>query len=143
MQHSINKLFVYGSLRSGFRNPAYDYITRYFDLIGEAVVRGRLFDAGDHPVAVADPGDHFITGELYELKDPSMFEWAFEQLDDYEGIYTEPGVKPLYKRETADIYKDGKPHPAWLYWYNGNVEGMPALEMGDVLKFLQEKNKPR
>lgn len=143
MENQINRLFVYGSLRSGFRNPAYDYITRYFNLLGEAVVRGKLHDAGENPVAVSDPGDHFITGELYELKDPAMFEWAFEQLDDYEGINSEPGNRPLYKRETADIYREGNATRAWLYWYNGDVTGMPILEMGDVLRYLQEKNKPR
>ena len=143
MEKSVNNLFVYGSLRSGFRNPAYEYITRYFNLVGEAVVRGRLYDAGESPVAVADTGDHFITGELYELKDPSMFEWAFEQLDDYEGINPEAGTKPLYKRETATIFREGEPVTSWIYWYNGDVKGMPVLEMGDVLKFLQEKNKPR
>lgn len=143
MEKKINKLFVYGSLRSGFRNPAYEYITRYFNLIGEAVVRGRLYDAGESPVAVAGTGDHFITGELYELKDPAMFEWAFGQLDDYEGINAEPGTWPLYKREIAEIFMNGLPDAAWIYWYNGDVTGMPPMEMGDVLKYLQEKNKPR
>jgi hypothetical protein len=143
MNLSTKKLFVYGSLRSGFRNPAYDYITSYFHLLGEAVVRGRLYDRGDSPVAIADEGEYFITGELYELKDESQFEWVFEQLDDYEGLNVETGETPLYKRELAKIYQDKEPISAWIYWYNLSVSGFPTLEIGDILKYLQEKNKPK
>jgi gamma-glutamylcyclotransferase (GGCT)/AIG2-like uncharacterized protein YtfP len=40
----VYQLFVYGSLRSGFRSTAYDTISRYFELVGEAMVKGELFD---------------------------------------------------------------------------------------------------
>jgi gamma-glutamylcyclotransferase (GGCT)/AIG2-like uncharacterized protein YtfP len=33
---SIYQVFVYGSLRKGFLHPAYQYISRYFSLVGEA-----------------------------------------------------------------------------------------------------------
>ena len=37
----VYQLFVYGSLRSGFRSPAYEYVSRYFDLLGDAKVKGE------------------------------------------------------------------------------------------------------
>ena len=53
MSNENYKLFVYGSLRSGFRNPVYEYLTKYFHLLGEAVVKGKLYDQGEYPVAKA------------------------------------------------------------------------------------------
>jgi gamma-glutamylcyclotransferase (GGCT)/AIG2-like uncharacterized protein YtfP len=135
-------LFVYGSLRSGFRNPVYEYLTRYFKYEGEAVVKGQFFDKGSYPVAVPTAEEHFIQGELYSLHSPEDFSWAFEQLDDYEGINTEAGEKPLYKREPVNVYQNGEMKQAWIYWFNHSVEGFEPMETGDVMKYLQQKNKP-
>ncbi len=143
MNSPTYQLFVYGSLRSGFRNPAYSYLTRYFHLIGEAVVRGKFFDAGPNPVAVPTGDEEsFITGELYVVNNPEEFGWAIEQLDDYEGINVEAGERPLYRREITEAFIDGKGSLSWIYWFNGDVTGMKEITMGDVLSYLQQKNKP-
>ncbi len=137
------QLFVYGSLRSGFRNPAYEYLTKYFQLLGEAVVQGKFYDKGQYPVAVpVDDTDSFIHGELYAIKKEEEFNWAVEQLDDYEGLNVEVGERPMYKRERVDVYLDGQPSKAWIYWYNGDVSGMKEISSGDVMKYLQQINKP-
>lgn len=143
MNSSTYQLFVYGSLRSGFRNPAYSYLTKYFHLVGEAVVRGKFYDAGPNPVAVpTDDKESFITGELYVVNNPDEFGWAIEQLDDYEGINVEAGEKPLYRREITEAFIDGKGSLAWIYWFNGSIENFEAIDTGDILKYLQQKNKP-
>jgi gamma-glutamylcyclotransferase (GGCT)/AIG2-like uncharacterized protein YtfP len=142
MPLSVYQLFVYGSLRSGFRNPAYQYLACNFRLLGEAVVKGKFYDKGDYPVAIPTSNDAFITGELYAAVNPEEFQWAIAQLDDYEGLNVEPGEKPWYKREIVEVYQQGIPTRAWIYWYNGSVEGMPEIAIGDVLKYLQQKNKP-
>ncbi len=137
------QLFVYGSLRSGFRNPAYEYLTRYFQLLGEAVVQGKFYDKGQYPVAVpVDDTDSFIPGELYAIKKEEEFNWAIEQLDDYEGLNVEAGERPMYKRERVDVYQNGQPSKAWIYWFNGDVSSMKEISSGDVLKYLQQINKP-
>ncbi|MFN8242599.1 MAG: gamma-glutamylcyclotransferase family protein [Ferruginibacter sp.] len=143
MENKIFQLFVYGSLRSGFRNPIYHYLTRYFHLVGDAVVRGKLFDLGEFPVAKPTTEDRFISGELYAVNDPAEFSWAIEQLDDYEGLNVEEGEKPLYKREPVTAYIDGTGTEAWVYWFNGNIANCPEILSGDLLQYLQEKNKPR
>ena len=135
-------LFVYGSLRSGFRNPAYQYIADYFELVGEAVVRGKFFDKGEYPVAVPADDDSFITGELYLAKNKESFDWAIAQLDDYEGLNVEPGEKPWYTRQAVEVYIDKQPITSWIYWYNDSVVGMEEIITGDIMKYLQEKNKP-
>jgi gamma-glutamylcyclotransferase (GGCT)/AIG2-like uncharacterized protein YtfP len=142
MNKEIYNLFVYGSLRSGFRNPVYSYLTKYFHLLGEAVVKGKLYDMGEYPVAIPAEEEKFISGELYAINDPSEFSWAIAQLDDYEGLNTEAGEQPLYKREEVLAYQGGQPVTAWIYWFNGNISGQPEIESGDIMQYLQKKNKP-
>ena len=142
MNENIFNLFVYGSLRSGFRNPAYEYITRYFHCAGEAVVKGKFYDKGTYPVAVPADGESFIQGELYTMNSKAEFSWAFEQLDDYEGVNTEAGEKPLYRRALTDVFQNGDNKKAWIYWYNNDVSELPEVETGDVMKYLHQKNQP-
>ena len=142
MKQDIYQLFVYGSLRSGFRNPVYEYLTRYFHLLGEAVVKGKLYDSGEFPVAAATKDEKFISGELYAINNPAEFSWAIEQLDDYEGINVEAGETPMYKREAVTVYQRGNASEAWIYWFNGPVSQFPEIPSGDLLQYLQQKNKP-
>ncbi|HMK04724.1 MAG TPA: gamma-glutamylcyclotransferase family protein [Ferruginibacter sp.] len=142
MNKEIYNLFVYGSLRSGFRNPVYNYLTKYFHLLGETVVKGKLYDMGEYPVAIPTAEEKFISGELYAINDPMEFSWAIAQLDDYEGLNTEAGEQPLYKREEVVAYQDGQPITAWIYWFNGNIGSQPEIESGDLMQYLQKKNKP-
>jgi gamma-glutamylcyclotransferase (GGCT)/AIG2-like uncharacterized protein YtfP len=143
MDHSTLQLFVYGSLRSGFHNPAYAYLTKHFNALGDAVTKGRFFLNGEIPVAVPATDDHFLTGELYELKNPSEFSWVFEQIDDYEGMNVMPGETALYRREKVTVFREGSPSTAWIYWFNGPVAGMEEIETGDLIQYLQQKNRPR
>jgi gamma-glutamylcyclotransferase (GGCT)/AIG2-like uncharacterized protein YtfP len=136
------QLFVYGSLRRGFRNPAYEYLTQYFHLLGEAVVKGQFFDKGAYPVALPTSNEHFINGELYVVNNIEEFGWALEQLDDYEGVNVETGEEPLYRREIVEVFQNGNPSIAWIYWYNQSVQGLPPIATGDVFKYFQEKNNP-
>lgn len=142
MSTTSYKIFVYGSLRSGFRNAAYEYLTRYFKYSGEALVKGKFFDAGTHPVALPTDNEHFILGELYTMNSEEEFSWAFEQLDDYEGLHVEAGEIPLYKRSLVEVFQNGETQTAWIYWYNKSIDGMPEIETGDVMRYLQQKNQP-
>ena len=135
----VYQLFVYGSLRSGFRSPAYEYISRYFDLVGEGKVKGRLYDLGDYPAAKPATEDKFIIGELYRIRNEKEFSWAMGQLDDYEGVNVAFDETPLYRRDIAEVHIDDKIVPAWIYWYHGDVEDKPVIESGDVLQHMQKK----
>ena len=133
-------LFVYGSLLSGFRSPAYEYISRYFTLISPARIRGKLYDMGDYPAAVPCTDELFIKGELYLIKNESEFSWALGQLDDYEGVTPEPGEVQSYSRELTTIYLEAKTINAWVYWYKGDIGNKPVVESGDILQYHQQKN---
>lgn len=133
------RLFVYGSLRSGFKSPAYEYISRYFSFLADGRVKGYLYDLGEYPAALPGNDDAFIVGELYEVKDADQFQYVIGQLDDYEGVLVEEGEQPLYRREMAQVHTAEGPTEAWVYWYNGDVEGKPLVASGDMIQYLQEK----
>lgn len=135
----IYLLFVYGTLRSGFKSHAYEYISRYFTLVSEAKVKGKLFDMGSYPAGVPSKDNAFITGELYVAKSKEEFYWAISQLDDYEGVNVEPDEMQLYRRELTEIYLNNTVTHAWIYWYNGDVSGKPFVPSGDIIKYIQEK----
>lgn len=135
----IYQLFVYGSLRSGFRSPAYEYISRFFRFVGEARVRGNLFDMGSYPAGIPVIGNHFILGELYEANEENEFSWAIGQLDDYEGVTVEPDEVQLFKREITEVYINNQVTHAWIYWFNGDISGRSIVESGDIIEYLKNK----
>ncbi len=141
MEQSNGQVFVYGSLRSGFHHPAYAYISRYFTLVADAKVKGSLYDMGEYPAAVPSENDSFIIGELYRINSPEEFAWAIAQLDDYEGVNPEYGETPLYRREQTIVYTKEEQTEAWVYWFNGDTLGKPVIESGDILLYMQQKNK--
>lgn len=135
----VYQLFVYGSLRSGFRSPAYEYISQYFDLVGAGKVKGKLFDLGEYPAAKPTDENRYIVGELYRIRNENEFSWAIGQLDDYEGVHVAFDETQLYQRDIAEVYVDNKTTKAWIYWYHGDVNDKPVIESGDVLQYMQNK----
>ena len=137
----VYQLFVYGSLRSGFHSPAYEYISRYFDLVGEAKVKGELYDLGTYPAARPTDNNKFIVGELYRIRNENEFTWAIGQLDDYEGVSVDFDEMQLYRREITEVHIDNKVTNAWIYWYVGDVKGKPVIDSGDVLQYMEQKKQ--
>jgi gamma-glutamylcyclotransferase (GGCT)/AIG2-like uncharacterized protein YtfP len=135
----VYHLFVYGSLRRGFRSPAYEYISRFFSFVGDARVRGKLFDMGSYPAGMPTNDNSYITGELYQANNPNEFSWAIGQLDDYEGVAVEADEVQLYRREITEVHISGQVTHAWIYWYNGDVSGKPLISSGDMMQYFQEK----
>jgi gamma-glutamylcyclotransferase (GGCT)/AIG2-like uncharacterized protein YtfP len=136
----VYHLFVYGSLLSGFKSPAYEYMSRYFHLVAPATIRGTLYDMGEYPAAVPSGEGNEIKGELYRIKNEPEFSYAIGQLDDYEGVRPEEGEAKLYHRELTDVFHDNTNTRAWVYWYSGDVQGKPVIASGDILQYHQQKN---
>lgn len=134
------KLFVYGSLLSGFHHPAYQYISEYFQFIGPARVKGLLYDMGDYPAAIPSHSEQYIKGELYELTNPESFGWVIGQLDDYEGVDAGEGETPLYRRDLVTVHCMDHVAESWIYWFCGDITGKPLIASGDVLEYRKSKN---
>ncbi len=140
MNPNSNKLFVYGSLRKGFKNPAYDYLTSYFTFSAMGKTKGEFFEKNNTPVAVPTVNDNYIVGEIYTLNHVEEFSWAFEQLDDYEGLNVLPGEEPLYVRSLVEVICNNEKILAWAYWYNKSIDGFTKINNNDLLEYLDEKN---
>src|SRR5690242_2859346 len=137
-----NQLFVYGSLRSGFHHPAFEYISRHFLFVNNGKIKGVVYDIGAYPGAVKTTNESFIIGEVYAIKTEDEFNWVIAQLDDYEGVDAEEGETPLFKRVLTEVFfNDDEKTNAWVYWFNGDVTGKHVIASGDTLQYYQEKNK--
>lgn len=135
-------LFVYSSLREGFKSSEYEYVRKYFSFVNRAKVKGILSDLGNNPVATPTTEDCFIYGELYKIINSDEFSYAIGQLDDYEGVKPEADEVRLYKRELTEIYlEDESKVTGWIYWYKGDIGGKPVIESGDVLKYIHSKKR--
>jgi gamma-glutamylcyclotransferase (GGCT)/AIG2-like uncharacterized protein YtfP len=141
MEKNVFRLFVYGSLRSGFHHPAYEYISKYFKFLSNAKVKGYLYDMGNFPAAIPTTDEAYLIGELYELKNTADFSWAIEQLDDYEGVLPEEGEVCMYRREVTTVLFSNDITEAWIYWFNGTIDHQPIISSGDVLQFIHQKSK--
>lgn len=136
---TVYNIFVYGSLRSGFQSPAYEYISRFFTLVGNAKVKGKLLDMGTYPAGVPTDEERYIVGELYQIKHRNEFSWAMGQLDDYEGVNAEEEHERVYARSVTDVIAGDMTLQAWIYWYHGDTSGRPVIESGDMLQYVHER----
>jgi len=100
-------LFVYGTLKSTFRNRYARRLRREALLAGSATMPGRLYRIRWYPGMRPPrrPEDQ-VTGELYRLRQPAK---VLEVLDEYEDDYR----RELH-RATLET---GQSFLAWVYIY--------------------------
>ena len=123
-------LFVYGTLRRRALEPAHELLARRATLIGTGFFRGKLYDLGRYPGALAsrDQSDR-VLGEIYRLRRATAI---LQRLDDYEG--------ELFKRRRMPIrFGAGKKSFAWVYLYRGQVKEAEWIRSGDYLEFLARR----
>ena len=109
-------LFVYGTLLPGKEPPTVASVVKRLRPIGEAYVRGRLYDFGEYPGAIVDSrAATRIKGFLYEVpKDPTIL----RRLDRYEGFDPNDPSGSLFVRRRRQVMRDGKKLRSWVYEYN-------------------------
>ena len=110
-------LFVYGTLRRDAGNALHPLIAGQGTFIGEARVRGRVFDLGSYPGMTLGGDDGFVPGELYEIA--SDWDAFIARLDAYEGCAEDDPEPHQYRRELVTAVRDsGPPVEAWAYVLN-------------------------
>jgi gamma-glutamylcyclotransferase (GGCT)/AIG2-like uncharacterized protein YtfP len=121
-QAKARHLFVYGTLRSAFRNPYARLLAQESVLLGPARLRGRLYQLGNYPGMLAPlaPQD-WVTGELYQI---STAPGLLSKLDEYEG--------PEFERVLARAHRSGRsPVKTWVYLFRGQVSEDQLIASGD------------
>ena len=120
---SINRLFVYGTLRRG--ESRWHHLERFVVDDGTPdAVAGSLFDTGyGYPAAVFG-GDGSIIGHVYSLRAETLGE-ALRHLDEVEGA-----VRGLYQRIASTTLAGTE---AWAYEWGDQVHEATPIASGDWL----------
>jgi gamma-glutamylcyclotransferase (GGCT)/AIG2-like uncharacterized protein YtfP len=105
-------LFVYGTLRGESSHPMANRLRVGAKHVGRGSARGSLYDFGDYPGAVFDPGTKYrVIGDVFEIKaGPRLL----ADLDKYEGV--SEGDDDMYRRIAIEVTLDqGGIVQAWAY----------------------------
>lgn len=114
----LPRLFVYGTLLSGFTNPYARLLHGNGRLLGRGRVRGTLYNLGRYP-AMLLRGAGWVKGELYMLP-PALL----DALDEYEGSE--------YRRVAAAVVvESGRQARAWIYEHRDRLAGWRRIPSGD------------
>jgi gamma-glutamylcyclotransferase (GGCT)/AIG2-like uncharacterized protein YtfP len=126
----MNKLFVYGTLKSGNINQVVPEIAPYITSWGKGFVKAKLFDLGAYPGAVnVVQRTNKVHGEIVEII-PEKLDFVLHFLDKYEEVGKHP-QKGLFKRAKALVNTvEGKKIYAWVYWYNKNTSKNKEIKSG-------------
>jgi gamma-glutamylcyclotransferase (GGCT)/AIG2-like uncharacterized protein YtfP len=107
----VNRLFVYGTLRSDSGHAMHDVLAAGATLVGRGVVAGELVDLGEYPGLVLERAGE-VAGEVWELREPALL----ARLDAYEGIGPDAEVAEAYERTHVRVrLDDGDTIDAWVY----------------------------
>lgn len=100
--------------------------------VGRAYFRGKLFDVGEYPGAVASPSPRDrVVGELHRIE-PGQERALFAELDGYEGWNPErPGESEFVRMRAWIESEAGGRIEAWIYAYNHPTAGLARIAAGD------------
>jgi pyruvate carboxylase len=133
------RIFVYGTLRSGSQNEFYKLLKSNSKRIGEGKLNARLYDLGQYPGAKPGRDSKEITiGEVYEVG-PNMWKTLIDKLDEYEGFDASNPGNSEYIRKKETIKMGTKNVSAWIYWYNQPLRGRRPIKKGDYILHKSKK----
>jgi len=118
-------LFAYGTLIPGCEPAHMRPICSRLEPVGEATVRGLLYDLGAFPGVIK--GDGIVRGVVLRVPPD-----AWPNMDAYEGCPIPGGNEGLFRRVmTRATLTDGRELDCWLYVYALDVRGHRAVPSGD------------
>ncbi len=110
----VNKVFVYGSLRSGMFNYE-KLLNGKVKGVDKGTICGELFHIENKGYPAVICGDEEVAGELMEFKD---FEKTLVELDELEN-FKELDNNSEYLREIVEVsLENGTKEKAYFYKYN-------------------------
>jgi gamma-glutamylcyclotransferase (GGCT)/AIG2-like uncharacterized protein YtfP len=124
-----DQLFVYGTLRRGFRlHHCLIHLGAIFQ--ADAKVAGELFDLGNYPGArPSNEGGIWVQGELFQLRNPLPDLTALDEVEEF--IPTNPERSEFIRAMTDVILAGGRCEKAWIYWLSERVTASRRIGSGD------------
>ena len=124
-----DQLFVYGTLRRGFRLH-YHLIRIGASYRADGRVAGELFDLGNYPGArPIIQGGAWVLGELFHLQCPLPDLKVLDQVEEF--VPTDREGSEFIRAVTEVIQADGQRQSAWIYWLSKRVEAKQRIDSGD------------
>lgn len=113
------KIFVYGSLRTGFYN--YDkYLKGKVNDAKLGKVKGKLYHMPHKGYPALLEGEDIVIGEVMTIKN---FEEVMIPMDEMENYYGVNDSRNEYNRIVMDVeLEDGKTESCYVYYYAMNDE---------------------
>lgn len=137
-----NKLFVYGSLRTGFFNYE-KYLKGNVISAEEATIKGNLYHMPYKGYPAIEEGNGTIYGELITVKNP---EEVIKAIDEMEGFKGEGNPTNEYHKIKVDVtLKEGKDRVECpIYFYNKEIdekfnEDAVFIEGGDWKEYMNSE----
>lgn len=132
-------LFVYGTLRRGFR--LHHHLVRLgasFQM--EANVAAELFDLGSYPGArPAEGSGQWVCGELFQLAHPAS---DLKVLDRVEGFSAATPERSEFIRDLAEVILTNSARQlAWIYWLRTNARSGRRIAHGDYAQWRSRNCK--
>jgi gamma-glutamylcyclotransferase (GGCT)/AIG2-like uncharacterized protein YtfP len=119
-------LFVYGTLRRISPNPMACFLAERARFVGEATVRGVLYNLGRFPGMTETTSKERVFGDVYELTD----EDTISELDRYENA--ESPLPSFFERGRAEAtLANGHKCDVLVYWFRGRVREEQRILSGD------------
>lgn len=133
----MEKIFVYGSLRTQFWN--HDKVLKNrVRSVEKATIEGELFHLPEGYPAVVDGGEE-IHGELLTITQEKIL----KSIDFLEGYFGE-GKDNLYVRKKVKVKTENETEEGWTYLYvdtpYAKKKGM-KVEGGDWAHFMEQDKK--
>ena len=130
------RIFFYGTLRTGFNRTTRAGIDDLLTFAGRAWIQGKLFDLGIYPAAVPAT-DARVWGEVFEISDPPR---VLAALDRIEGHRPAEPERSLYNRvRVTATLDDGSTEDVWVYFYNAPLGRAQRITSGDYLEHLKSR----
>ena len=124
-----DQLFVYGTLRRGFR--LHHHLVRLgASFRADGKVAGELFNLGSYPGArpITNEGK-WVHGELFQLRSPLP---DLEVLDRVEEFIPSAHGRCEFIRALTDVIQfDGQRQHAWIYWLSERIAASRRISSGD------------
>lgn len=117
-EDTVFRIAVYGTLKRGYSNHHLLMRARFLgtDHLNSIV----LYDLGPYPGAVEQSSQGVLV-EVYEVD-----ERTFARVDALEGYNAQAPEHGLYTRHRMET----RHGPAWVYFYNGSVQGCRRITRG-------------
>ena len=139
----FEKIFVYGTLMSGFDNDFATVLHQQVYKVVPAFITGKLYIVTNwifpYPKAAYIPNSPLkIYGELLYLDKTIDSDTLVSLLDEYEGVDLTYPEKGEYLRKVIPVLTEKGTEQAWAYVQNHSNSNLDIIPSGDFRQYLLE-----